>query len=300
MSEGRSGGYTETRAIHCRPGMEFEFHPLADVFPAMSAGEFDALVKDIGERGQLEPVALYEGRVLDGRHRVRACRAAGRDVEYHNLGEDVDPVRYVVGANLRRRHLTPSQKAALAADLEHGVRGRPGKAATLHGFSREDATEITGANVRSTAKASEVKRKAPELHEEVRAGTFSVDDAVKVADKPAEVRKAALEMVAESGGATTLSKAVMRIEAAALEDSEAARTEPRQSELPNTPLPPVAVKVACSLEGEFKARDAAGARRKAVLELSKRLRGLDAGGAKELREQAAEVGVSLDVTVPKG
>ena len=45
-----------------------KFHPLADLFPMMSDEEFKALVQDIGEHGQVEPIIIYENKILDGRN----------------------------------------------------------------------------------------------------------------------------------------------------------------------------------------------------------------------------------------
>ncbi|MCD6295935.1 MAG: ParB N-terminal domain-containing protein, partial [Deltaproteobacteria bacterium] len=51
-----------------------EFHEIANMFPLMEGTEFDALVTDIKENGLLEPIWLYENKILDGRNRYRACQ----------------------------------------------------------------------------------------------------------------------------------------------------------------------------------------------------------------------------------
>src|SRR5262245_11005939 len=95
---------------------ELGFHPLADVFPLLEGEEFDDLVADIRANGLREPIILFEGAVLDGRNRFRACQAAGMQAAFRSyLGKD--PLGYVISANLRRRHLSESQRAMVAGKL---------------------------------------------------------------------------------------------------------------------------------------------------------------------------------------
>ena len=53
--------------------MTMMFHNLASIFPLMTEEEYQALVRDIERNGLLEPVWLYEGKIIDGRNRYRAC-----------------------------------------------------------------------------------------------------------------------------------------------------------------------------------------------------------------------------------
>jgi ParB-like chromosome segregation protein Spo0J len=97
-----------------------KFHPLASLFPLMEGAEFDELVADIKANGLLEDIVLYEGMILDGRNRYRACLAAGRKV-YTSDFSDVtlidDPATFVISRNIHRRHLTAEQKRELIAKL---------------------------------------------------------------------------------------------------------------------------------------------------------------------------------------
>ena len=97
---------------------EIGFHPLAAIFPLMEGAEFDELVADIKANGQRQWIVTYEGMILDGRNRYRACLAAGVKPGVQK-GDDCvgDPAAYVVSANIHRRHLNAKQKRDLIAKL---------------------------------------------------------------------------------------------------------------------------------------------------------------------------------------
>jgi len=103
----------------------FDVHPAAELFPLMEGAEFDALVKDIGENGQMDPIVVdAAGQLLDGRNRARACERLGIEpTQKVHHGNDV--VRYVVSHNLYRRHLTDSQRSMIAAKLATRPKGWP-------------------------------------------------------------------------------------------------------------------------------------------------------------------------------
>lgn len=91
--------------------MNLQVHPLALAFPEMSDDDYATLKEDIRAHGQREPVILLEGQVLDGRHRAQICSELGLKLVSFNYAGN-DPVGFVKSANLHRRHLTPSQRAA--------------------------------------------------------------------------------------------------------------------------------------------------------------------------------------------
>ena len=85
-------------------------HPLSAAFPDMDHEDFDDLVASIKAHGQREPITLYQDKILDGWHRYRACLRLGISPITTEFKGD-DPVAFVIDLNLKRRHLTPSQKA---------------------------------------------------------------------------------------------------------------------------------------------------------------------------------------------
>lgn len=102
----------------------YSVHPAAELFPKLEGKAFDELVEDIKANGLLEPVETIFGtdQILDGRNRARACVKAGvniraNPVALHGQYED-SPYRYVISKNLRRRHLTKGQAAAVATEAK--------------------------------------------------------------------------------------------------------------------------------------------------------------------------------------
>lgn len=100
-------------------------HPLAERIPAMSPDERALLHEDIARRGILAPLeATREGVVLDGRHRLEAARALGLGEVPVRIVAPADEAAHILNAALARRHLTASQRAALAVECAEYQRTR--------------------------------------------------------------------------------------------------------------------------------------------------------------------------------
>jgi len=163
----------------------FKAHPLADLFPMMSADEMAALVEDVRERGVQRPIVLLNGMVLDGRNRYHAARAA--EVGYRVVdftGED--PLAFVISENMRRRHLTDSQRAMVAAKIaklpkganQHTPNGGPS-------LSQAAAAESLNVPVRTVQRAKQVVDGGdPALVSAVEQGQVSVTAAAEIAKLP--------------------------------------------------------------------------------------------------------------------
>lgn len=107
------------------PKQDYEFHELANIFPLIEGDEFDALVNTFRRQGLLNPITLYQGKIIEGRNRYRAAKAVGYLFTARDLVElppDKDPKEFVIAANVQRRHLTTDQKRDLAIRL---LRERP-------------------------------------------------------------------------------------------------------------------------------------------------------------------------------
>ncbi|MFB3917243.1 MAG: DNA methyltransferase [Terriglobales bacterium] len=192
---------------YCNPE---NWHPYANLFPQMDSEQLDSLATNIEKHGLQEPIKLFEGKVLDGRNRLKACekaaaalREAGkpevkpRFVQWHPNG--VSALDYVIAENLERRHLTTSQRAALAAELipqlekeararqkEAGKYGRqggrghkkgnakPSAQNKAKGKSAARAAAMFGVSSSSVETARRVAKKNPTLLREMKAGRISL------------------------------------------------------------------------------------------------------------------------------
>jgi ParB-like chromosome segregation protein Spo0J len=198
----------------------------------------DSLAEDIRQQGQIVPIELLEGKILDGRRRWLACEKVGVNPKTIDVVVP-DPIAYVLSLNRERRHLTKSQLAMVAADAEelylklkaiakeryNATVGRPRKESRARGPAISPTTEqeletITGQDEdnkprttrtrdelgkqfgvsgRAVERAVTVKTKGiPELKDAVLKGAVSVREAARIAQLPKEEQKPELDTAKES------------------------------------------------------------------------------------------------------
>ncbi len=90
------------------------------LLPQMSEEEFAELKASIKSEGQHYPIIVNEDlEVLDGHHRYRACTELGvePDFEVRRFDDKLIEKKFVIEANLRRRHLNNFQLVELAVPL---------------------------------------------------------------------------------------------------------------------------------------------------------------------------------------
>lgn len=93
-----------------------DVHPAAELFPLMEEDRFAEFVEDVREHGLLETIVVTpDGSVLDGRHRLLACRATRTEPRFTT--HEGNPWEYVISVNLHRRHLTDAQRAVVAGKM---------------------------------------------------------------------------------------------------------------------------------------------------------------------------------------
>ena len=166
------------------PEPRLELHELANLFPAMSDLEFEALADNINERGLLEPILTFENKIVDGRHRYRACLLKHIEPRFVEWDDDEDElVKHVLSLNLLRRHLDESQRAMIASKMATLKQGQK-TIANIATLSQSAAAKIFNVSEDSIQFARNVYASADEeLIDAVFTGQIAVSRANKVLKK---------------------------------------------------------------------------------------------------------------------
>ena len=106
----------------------YSVHPAANAYPLMVGAEFEELCNSIRKNMMVhDSVMFHEGKILDGRNRLRAVELIQKEtsswvtcpMENWNPSSEEQPADFVERKNSQRRHLTDSQKAAVAVALNY-------------------------------------------------------------------------------------------------------------------------------------------------------------------------------------
>jgi hypothetical protein len=169
-------------------------HPIADCFPLDEATIPD-LAKDIQRNALHEPIWLFEGLILDGRRRHRACRIVKYEFVSKNFrvfqGTFAEACAFVASLNIHRRHLTQQQREVAAAKLANLGEGRPSKTTPDGGVSQPKSAEYLGVSVRGLQRADRVvKTGTPALLKELTSpkSRIKTNTAVRIAALPPEIQ----------------------------------------------------------------------------------------------------------------
>jgi len=165
---------------------QLQFHKYANLFPDMAEDDFNEIVKDMNENGFREdrPIILYGGKIADGKNRYKAANVAGIDAVYTNFdGTEQELFKHVIALNLKRRHLTPAQRATLAAELlpefekvgkEKQKAAGKGKKTEKAYRATEEAAKATGSTKDAVTTAKKVQKKDPKKFDEMKKGKKTI------------------------------------------------------------------------------------------------------------------------------
>lgn len=149
-------------------------HPLAELFPMLPEQEIREMADDICTNGLNHPIVLYEGKILDGRNRLAACQFGELEPSFVDYA-GTDPLGFVLSENLRRRHLSESQRAMVAAQIVDWDFGMNQATAGSANLPTRKAAERLSISERAVIAAKRIRdHGAAELVEAIRDGRVSV------------------------------------------------------------------------------------------------------------------------------
>ena len=93
-----------------------EFHAYSLMFPELDERGLNALAADIATNALMEPITVFEGKILDGKCRYLACKLADVEPTYREYVGD-EPLQFVASRNLYRQHLNETQRAIVAWEV---------------------------------------------------------------------------------------------------------------------------------------------------------------------------------------
>lgn len=173
-----------------------QIHELADRYPLMSDEEREALKQSLLKSGQINPIMLFNNEIIDGRNRYLVMKELAEKGQlsfepnirsYQCKEEDLPQI--VEALNVHRRHLSPSQKAAIGVKTHLKVqrqlaqeRQQKGVSVKVSGGSKtaEAIAKLVGVSTTYVEKAMKVKPDK-ELFSLLEKGKINVIDAEIVA-----------------------------------------------------------------------------------------------------------------------
>jgi ParB-like chromosome segregation protein Spo0J len=194
--------------------MNMDFHPIANVWPLMDDDKLSELAEDIRVNGLINPIWTYEGKVLDGRNRYKACLLASVKPTFTDYTGD-SPASFAVSLNDHRRHMNKGALGAVAVELlphfEEEARLAKVKAGKEFGRGQEKkvpqkvgepikpivnkheseavhaAAKAVGTNRQYVADAKKIKAADPDTFERLKAGKVTMQNAKReVSKKPTD------------------------------------------------------------------------------------------------------------------
>lgn len=169
--------------------MYYQRHPISSAFPDLRAEDVRDLKDSIRTLGVLEPIAIFEGMILDGWQRYTVAKQLGVTCPVRQFaGSRQDAIEYAV-AKQTRRNMTKLERAAVLVELhasQLAPRGNHSKSASTADFVTLKALAAkTGIGERTLRRARRLEQQAiPSVKIVLSKGLISAEEAEKIASEP--------------------------------------------------------------------------------------------------------------------
>lgn len=160
--------------------MGLEIDPMSAASPDLNPEQMAAMRASVERDGQLIPIVIWRGKVLDGRKRLAACEALGIEPKTITIPDEADPVAYASAINLIRTHYSPTERAMYVSRLCTLVRGRNTRhmPRTKDQLTAREGAALVGVSRAQVEKAKRIRKHGiPQLVTAAESGAITVDAA---------------------------------------------------------------------------------------------------------------------------
>jgi len=173
-----------------------------NIFPEAKPEDYARLIDDIQDNGydQDQPVIIYQGAILDGWNRNKACvELMIKPPTKQFVGSDLEAIQFVMRTN-KRRNMNSGQWATMAVEakdvieaLKEEAKARqvrkpsdsvgqiivPQASGKTEDKTATKAAELFQTNRTYINQATKIQKASPEVFAKVKAGTMTMQDANK-------------------------------------------------------------------------------------------------------------------------
>lgn len=187
-------------------------HLLSEIFPPHTKEELQHLSQDIKEDGLSKPIITLNGEILDGRHRLKACKNAGVAPKFKEFEKNgfLRPEDLVIKENLPWRKLSKYQIACCAAVYNQMTKLTPQEVGVIAGGSKGKGSQIRVGEQHNKNVYASARKFGCGVQMVVKANTLYLSDRVlfnSVHDGKISIEKAYREYREKSGALPRKGKA---------------------------------------------------------------------------------------------
>lgn len=175
--------------------MNYERHYFSSCWPDITGEDYEHLKDSIYASGLRDAITLYEGKILDGWNRYRACNDMAMPAHYVEFEGTPEDAGQFVQDKHNRRSLTLTQRlTCIGLMRQRPSAGRPKNTEGPSVLTAKDMAKKAGSSVRYAEHVNEaIAKGAPELVESMKAGKVGAEKAAAIAKLPKRQQAAALD-----------------------------------------------------------------------------------------------------------
>jgi len=162
---------------------KYAIDKVANENPMLTKEQHQELKKDIKENGQLNPVVIFNNKIVDGRNRFKAVKDLGLNLKVIIATSRDEAIKLATSYNDKRRHMSKSQYAIIAARKILATRVDKDKKALpkTQWLKIDDADEIVEKKVsaRMVKNAIKIASKDTKLADKVFNGELDLREALE-------------------------------------------------------------------------------------------------------------------------